>query len=57
MGGGGFNYICGKFRGEGGGGVTVFLKIRAGGGVLSELPWWGCGYFLEPHYRILCSHL
>ena len=40
-----------------GGGATVFLKKgksgQAGGSLVNFPPWWGYGYFLEPH--ISCS--
>ena len=47
------SYLWKIQRGEGGGGVTVFLKkwkIRGGGGgsLVNFRPWWGYGYFLEP---------
>ena len=47
-----------KFRRGGGGGGLIFVvkkwKFRGGGGSYLKLPpWWGYGYFLEPHHLIL----
>ena len=51
-----FNHICGKSRGEGGGGgYRFFEKMEnpgrwgGGGSLVNFPPWWGYGYFLEPH--------
>ena len=48
-----------KFRR--GGGVNYVLqkwKFRGGGGVHTKFPpWWGYGYFLEPHHTRLSSKM
>ena len=54
---GGFYHICRKSRGEGegGGGYRVLEKMEnpgrwgEGGSLVNFPPWWGYGYFLEPH--------
>ena len=47
---------------EGRGGLPFFLKkwrIRGGGGggsLVNFPPWWGYGYFLEPHNECIVVH-